>query len=174
MTAAPNSSARSFSLLATLLLASLGLLGTGCEYYEKPNRPMPDLGLVALDGTPITLESMKGTAWVINIWLPGCSSCVREIPDLESARAEFEPRGVRFLAISIVDDPEAAKHAAAKVGLSMAIATATGPVLGALGLGQVPSTVFVSKDGRVVALASGERGRTFFQRRAAELLVARP
>jgi predicted regulator of Ras-like GTPase activity (Roadblock/LC7/MglB family) len=43
-------------------------------------------------------------------------------------------------------------------------------VLAPLGVNQVPSAVFVSKDGLIVAAASGERKRSFLEKRVKELL----
>ena len=51
----PMSTKRIF--VAAVLL--LGIAGLGCDYYEKPNRPLP------------TVESMKGHPWIISVWLPG-------------------------------------------------------------------------------------------------------
>lgn len=155
--------------LRTLLIA-ISLWAWGCDYYEKPNQPMPDLGLVALDGKTFSPESMKGSAWVITAWLPGCGVCAREVPDLEAVRKEYEPLGVRFLAVSIDSDADTTRKAAARAGLTMEIATAQGPVLDRLGLKGVPSTVFLSMEGRIIASASGGRGRGFLERRTHELL----
>lgn len=153
-----------------LLIIAISALVCGCDYYEKPNKLMPDLGLVALDGMPLSPESMKGSAWVITAWLPGCHVCAREVPELEAVRREYEPLGVRFLAVSIDSDVEATRRAAARTGLIMQVATAQGPVLDPLGLKGVPSTVFLSKEGRIVASASGTQGKRFLERRTQELI----
>jgi peroxiredoxin len=151
----------------TLALA----LSAACRGYEKTDRPMPELGLTTLDGRAISLQSMKGQPWVVNVWLPDCAPCAREAPALEAARREFEPAGVRFLALSLVPDRALTRRAAEAMQLSMEVATAAGPVLGPLGLREAPSTLFVSRDGRIVGLASGGRDRSFFEAHVRELIA---
>ena len=57
--------ARAAALLSVLLLS-------GCEYYDKPNRPLPaNLSLTTLDGATLTREELVGKPWVINLWVPG-------------------------------------------------------------------------------------------------------
>lgn len=149
----------------------MGTLAGGCDYYEKPNQPMPDLGLSKADGRSLSPEMMKGSPWIISVWLPGCGICAREVPVLESVRREYEPKGIKFLALSIDADAEASQWSAGKMGITTDIAVATGPVLERLGLRGVPATLFVSSDGTVIARASGARGRGFFERRADDLLA---
>jgi hypothetical protein len=126
--------------------------------------------MVALDGSAISPELMRGSPWVITAWLPGCAPCAKEIPEVEALRAEYEPRGVKFLALSVDADADNARLWAPRMGLSMRVATASGPVLDPLGLRGVPATLVISKDGRISARGSGPRSRGFLQRRVAELL----
>lgn len=58
---------------APALLAALGAAAAlaGCDWYEKPARAFPDLKLRDLDGNAITLDSMRGRPWVVEVWLPG-------------------------------------------------------------------------------------------------------
>ena len=42
----------------------------------------------------------KSTAFVLNFVAPNCGFCARQIPMLETVRAEFEPLGVRFVNVN--------------------------------------------------------------------------
>ncbi|MGA9520553.1 MAG: TlpA disulfide reductase family protein [Myxococcaceae bacterium] len=153
-----------------LALASL-LLTAGCEYYEKPFKPIPDsFEITTLDGTVLRRSDLLGKPWVINIWVPGCSICVREFPGLEAVRREYEPKGVGFLAVSIEPDEALVRAAAAKIGLGQTVAISENETLGPLSVNQVPSTVFVNAEGVIVAAASGERDRNFLAKRTRALL----
>lgn len=45
---------------------------TGCDVYEKPNKPLPaDFEVTTLDGQVLKREYFLGKPWVINIWVPG-------------------------------------------------------------------------------------------------------
>ncbi len=96
--------------------------------------------------------------------------CARELPELELVRSEFEPRGVQFVALSLERDPDLVRDAANKLGIRMRVAFAKSEVLAPLGVNGVPSTVFVSADGTIVAAASGERTAKFLKERTRELL----
>ncbi len=75
-----------------------------------------------------------------------------------------------FLAVSIEPDREEVASAAARLGLTLTVAISRQETLTPLFVNQVPSTVFVDKDGIIVAAASGERSRGFFERRTKALL----
>jgi hypothetical protein len=92
------------------------------------------------------------------------------LPELEALRREYEGRGVRFLALSLEPDEQLVIDAARKLGLDMQVAIARGETLGPLNVNQLPSTVFVSKEGTIVAAASGERKQRFLRARIEALL----
>ncbi|HZA52494.1 MAG TPA: hypothetical protein VE549_17235 [Myxococcaceae bacterium] len=53
------------AILSALLLA-------GCEYYDKPHRPLPEqLELRTLRGETLRRSDLLGKPWVINVWVPG-------------------------------------------------------------------------------------------------------
>ncbi len=60
--------------------------------------------------------------------------------------------------------------AAEKLGIRMELAVAESELLAPFGVRALPSTVFVSADGRIVAAATGARDEAFFDRRVRELL----
>jgi hypothetical protein len=60
--------------------------------------------------------------------------------------------------------------AALRHGLTMPVAIVHGEVLAPMGVRAVPSTVFVSGDGRILATASGYRSERFFRKRVRELI----
>ncbi len=58
-------------LVLTVMVTGLTGL-TGCDVYDRPRRPLPqDFQVTTLQGEVLTPESMRGTPWVINIWVPG-------------------------------------------------------------------------------------------------------
>lgn len=86
-------------------------------------------------------------------------------------RKENAGTAVGFLALSLEPDEQEVLEAARAWNLDMQVAVARGEVLGPLGVSRVPSTVYVSEEGTIVAAASGARSRRFFERRVAELLA---
>ncbi|MHB8872329.1 MAG: TlpA family protein disulfide reductase [Myxococcaceae bacterium] len=92
------------------------------------------------------------------------------MPELEKVRQQYEGQGVGFLALSLEPDAEVVAAAAARFGVTMKVAVAEDEVLGPFGVNQVPSTIFIDRDGLIVAAASGERSRAFLERRVKALL----
>lgn len=55
---------------AALLLLLIAC--AGCEYYDRPNRPVPeDFKAVLLTGKVIDRHALKGRPWVVALWVPG-------------------------------------------------------------------------------------------------------
>ncbi len=52
-------------------LWSVALFFLGCDYYAKPNRPLPSTFEARfLDGSPLDAEILRGKPTVINVWVP--------------------------------------------------------------------------------------------------------
>jgi len=139
---------------------------------DRVNEPLPALRFTRLDGTEFALTDLGAKPWIIALWLPGCSSCTKDMAALEEARQMYEARGVGFMALSVSEDPEVVKDAADELGVNSLIALSVGNVLGALRLDSVPSAVFVDRHGRIVGrVPYGSRSAGFFEKRAGELLA---
>lgn len=157
-------------LMPLALAAAAAGSAAACDGTERPNRPVATFAADGLDGTQWDGQALRGKPWVINVWMPGCKACLEEFSGLEKVRSAFESRGVGFLAISIDQDAARVRKVARRLGLSIPVAIARGDVLEPFGMRAIPSTAFVSADGRVVALAKGSKRRSYFEARARELL----
>ena len=92
------------------------------------------------------------------------------MPELEKVRQQYEAQGIGFLALSLEPNVDLVRQAAARLGIQMRVATASGETLGPMAVASVPSTVFLDRDGIIVAAVTGERSRAFFERRVRALL----
>jgi thiol-disulfide isomerase/thioredoxin len=149
-------------------LALLAVFLAACDNVSRPNRPLPAISATGLDGAAWTRDSFSGKPWVVNVWMPGCSTCAREFPGLAELNARYGDE-VGFLALSLQTSRARVEREARRHAIPFAVAIADGEVLGPLGVRLAPSTLFV-KDGRIVAAASGYRDRAFFERRIRELV----
>jgi len=61
----------------------------------------PAFSSTTLDGTPITLASLKGNVVVLNVWATWCLPCREEIPQLEAVHRQFAAQGVKLIGVSI-------------------------------------------------------------------------
>jgi thiol-disulfide isomerase/thioredoxin len=110
---------------------------------------LPDVELVALDGSETTsLADIEGPA-VVNLWATWCAPCRREIPDFQ---AVHEERGdeVRFVGINIGEDPEDAAAFLDDVGATYdQYLDSAGYVVTELETATMPVTLVLDADGAI-------------------------
>jgi cytochrome c biogenesis protein CcmG, thiol:disulfide interchange protein DsbE len=127
---------------------------------EPPARPLPaGLSVERLDGGPAALDSLRGRPFVINLWATWCGPCRREMPMLvETARANPD---VPVLLINQGEDVQRVSGYLAGEGLPAAniLLDPRGSVGSALRSSALPTTAFVSADGKVVDVHIGEISR---------------
>lgn len=75
-----------------------------------------------------------------------------------------------FLALSLEPNEQLVINASAKANIGAKVAVAKSEVLGPLGVSQVPSTIFLRKDGILNAVASGPRDLAWLERRIEEIV----
>lgn len=166
-----NSVQNLMNVLWAILCLGFGAFFVGCQHYERPNRPLPeDFSLVREDGTLLQKDDFLGHPWVINIWLPGCHICARELPEVETLRLKYERQGVRFLSLSLVPDKAKNKAFLQRLGVEMPLVMAKDEVLLPLGVNQTPSTVFINRAGVIVRAAKGPRSPRSMAERIEELV----
>lgn len=69
----------------------------------KPVQLRADYGWTAkgVDGTTLSLESLKGKPIFLHLWRPGCVSCVAEIPGINALYNAFAEKGMQFVSIAL-------------------------------------------------------------------------
>ncbi len=60
----------------------------------------------AITGKEMSMKDLKGTVVVVDFWATWCGPCVAEMPKMKSLYAEYKPKGVEFIGVSL-DQPEA-------------------------------------------------------------------
>ena len=114
-------------------------------------RPAAAFTLTAFDGTPLSLQSLRGKVAVVNFWASWCyPACYEEAPVLERGWRAYRDRGVVVVGVAIQDQPEAAEKFIRDFRLTFPNARdVTGKVSVDYGVYGVPETFFVSRDGRI-------------------------
>ncbi len=73
--------------------------------YAQSSNPInigqqfPDFNLENINGSKITLNSLKGEIVFINLWFTACAPCIDEMPALNALREEYKDK-VKFIAIT--------------------------------------------------------------------------
>lgn len=126
---------------------------TVAQRGAAPGFRLPRLRHPAQD---LTLAELRGKPAVINFWASWCVPCRQELPRIQQAAASWGDR-VSIVGVDVTDQrPDALKLAAA-AGIRYPLAfDQDGRVASAYRVVNLPTTVFVSADGRVVARHTGE------------------
>jgi thiol-disulfide isomerase/thioredoxin len=59
----------------------------------------------ATTGKQISMADLKGKVVVIDFWATWCGPCIAEMPKMKQLYAEYRPKGVEFIGVSL-DNPE--------------------------------------------------------------------
>ena len=143
-------------LIVIAISASLLLRGGERETFTPGllDRPAPTYALARLGGgEAVTGESMRGQAYVINVFASWCTPCRVEHPQLMA----LESRGVRIVGVAYKDEPGDAQAFLAELGdpFTMVGMDPEGRLGLELGITGAPETFAVDADGVVRAVHRG-------------------
>jgi thiol-disulfide isomerase/thioredoxin len=127
--------------------------------------PMPGFRFAALEDTErvFTNASFAGRAVLVDVWGTWCIPCLREMPALHEAYAEFKDRGLEILSVS-VDEAAATVEQFRRTRWPMPWQHArvddwmSSPALTALQIHGVPRIVLIGPDGTILAADQDLRG----------------
>ncbi len=129
-----------------------------------------DLTAQTPDGQRVHLKDLRGKLVVLNFWATWCGPCREELPMLVRASRNAD---AAFIAVALDDAKTRAKvpEAARQFGITFPVwVGATGDDLYKLSKAEmVPATLFVDRDGTVVATVSGQIRESELQERLAWL-----
>ncbi|PLC50877.1 redoxin [Pollutimonas subterranea] len=118
--------------------------------------PLPDLQLVTLDQSPISLSEYAGRPVVLNLWASWCPPCRREMPVFEQAQTEFSDA-----AFVMINQGESAEQAQAfleseNLTLTDVLLDPSSSTMQAMRSRGLPTTLFFDAQGRLVDSHLGE------------------
>lgn len=140
--------------VALLLFAALRL---GAE--EQPElREAPDFSLPSLhdEDETISLAAYRGQPVVLNFWASWCAPCRKELPAFQKVSEATEGE-VAFLGVDHQDGRNGALRMLEETGVEYpSVFDPGGQLAERYGLFGMPSTVFISADGRILETRTGE------------------
>jgi peroxiredoxin len=135
----------------------------GQERDEWRARRAPEFTLSDLDGREVSLASLRGKAVLLSFWASWCAPCKEELPLIEKLQAEWEPQGLEVWAIT---NESAAKARAwlsrHRIGLRTLVDEDRN-AFRAYEAEQIPVSVVLDRDGKVVSYIVGLGGETYFR-----------
>ena len=97
------------------------------------------------------LADRRGSLVLLDFWASWCQPCRDEAPGLERVWRDYQGRGVAFLGINVLDQPNDALGYTREFGLSYPNATDPGgQVAIEYGLAGVPEKFLIGRDGRLL------------------------
>lgn len=171
---------RKRSILAALaVVAVAGAVATAVVYRPDPpavtatgrGRAAPDFEVpdVRDDTRTIALDDFAGRPVVLNFWASWCVPCRKEMPAFANVDRRVGDE-VTFLGMNHQDSRDDAIDRLAETGVRYASGfDPQGKVARAYGLYGMPTTVFISSDGRILATRTGEISEKELESALAEL-----
>ena len=135
-------------------VTTLGSAGMNTQLLPKVGSIAPNFTVTDLVGKKVSLSDFEGQPVWLTFWGSWCPPCRAEMPDIETAYQELQPKGVVLLAVSL-DEPAinaavfAARNSATFTILSDPTRAATGAAYPILNF---PTHIFIGKDGKVKLL----------------------
>jgi len=143
--------------VALVVILSAGL-GKDPQHIDSPliGKQAPDFALKAVGtGETIDLTQFRGKPLVVNFWATWCRPCYEEHPVLVS-NAQMMQGQVQFLGVVFQDKEEKIQQFLNERGTAYpTLVDQAGKTAIAYGVGGVPETFFLNKDGKVVAKFEG-------------------
>lgn len=142
--------------------------------YAGPRQiGLNDVFFQRLDGTPEPADFTKNKAVVLNFWAPWCPPCRAEMPWLQ----HLHQANPGILVLGVEDDPDEYANAldlAAHTGITYPLVRSSQTLHRRLGdIRILPTTLFISRSGRVVHAVRGALPEPLMQRFARDAQAAR-
>jgi cytochrome c biogenesis protein CcmG, thiol:disulfide interchange protein DsbE len=121
------------------------------------NKPAPEIARADLNGTRVTLKTLRGNVILLNFWATWCAPCQIEMPVFNQWQQQYGPRGFHVIGISMDDDAAPVRRLLAKLKTNYPNAMGDAHLGerygGVLGL---PLTFLIDRNGVVRARFQGE------------------
>lgn len=118
--------------------------------------PLPAVNLPAVTTGELTAIVPQGRPLVVNFWFSTCEPCRREMPALQDISMQFTGV-VDVIGVNPNDSADVAGRWADELGVTFPLYTdREGELLTGVGVGTMPTTLFVSSDGIIVDTHAGE------------------
>jgi thiol-disulfide isomerase/thioredoxin len=114
----------------------------------------PEISLKTPEGEILALSSLRGKVVLIDFWASWCGPCRKENPNVKKIYEKYKDQGFEIYAVSLDNNEAQWKGAIAKDGLAWKHVSELlgwkGAVSRAYGVGSIPQTFLLDKEGRIV------------------------
>lgn len=145
-----------FKRAAALLVAALMLASAPAGAIPRNGQPAPNFKAFALSGSPLSMDSLKGSVVIVDFWATWCPPCRESLPFLSEMHRKYGKQGLQIVGMSVDDGGERhVKTFAAEKGLQYHIVMASDKVRADYGVRAVPVLFIIDKNGNLVEKMTG-------------------
>ena len=144
-------------ITAALIAVLYGALGNDPQHIDSPlvGAAAPSFALKQVgSASNVSLASYRGTPVVLNFWATWCRPCWEEHPLLTQA-AQLSGGKVQFVGVVFQDDEKITDFLQQRGWAYPTLIDDRGKTAIAYGVGGVPETFFIDKNGTIVAKFDG-------------------
>jgi peroxiredoxin len=136
------------------------------------NKRAPQFVRAGLDHQPVSLRAYRGKVVLLDFWATWCAPCQVEMPRFAAWQAQYGPRGLQVVGISMDDDAASALRVYRKLGLNYPVAMGDAK-LGELygGVLGLPDTFLIDGKGVIRAEFQGEADLNAIEKQVQALLA---
>lgn len=117
----------------------------------------PDFELLSLDGTSVSLSSLRGHPVLVYFWASWCTYCTEEMPRLVIVQEKYHERGLHLLAINIMESPGTIREFFIEAGLSLPVLLdPEARIAQQYNVRATPTYFFIDRDGTLVSRIIGQ------------------
>ena len=146
-------------LIGILLLGGYAVGTSLFKSDEKPKiggRPPAFENVADVEGNLHSLADYRGRPVIINFWGTFCPPCVAEMPAIERQYQKYKDQGLVVLAINLSEDDITVRDFLKRFNLSYTILRDRNRMIERkYALRSYPTTFFIGRDGRIMAIESG-------------------
>ena len=116
----------------------------------------PDFSLNDAGNTPVSLAVYKGKVVLLNFWATWCHGCKQEIPWYVEFQNKYKDRGFIVIGVSMdADGWKSVEPFLKEKKLNYPVVIGNDDLAGKYGLGPMPMSVLIDRDGRIADSHSG-------------------
>jgi peroxiredoxin len=142
------------ALLSMNLVLAPKLLPNGSG--NEPRKPAPKFTLIDAKGAPITLPDYKGKVVLLNFWATWCHGCTQEMPWFIEFQDKFKDKGLAVIGVSMDDDGwKSVRPFIRQKKVNYAVVIGNKELGDQFGLGSMPMTVLIDRDGNIAGRYEG-------------------
>lgn len=140
--------------LQQLLLKTGTMQASAKKKADQTSAPY-NFRLKTLDGQNVNFEQFKGKTVFMNVWATWCPPCIAEMPDIHELYQEVNSDKIKFVMISLDDDPQKAAKFIKRKGYTFPVYTVLGNLPQAYASQSIPTTFVISPEGKIVVKHKG-------------------